>query len=480
MLKSKTPIVALGALRANGTTAFLLHFSVLNYSGVFRALCPGVRAALLIAALCFAPVARSQDSQGQETESAPPARLTLKTAVNQALQSSREVALARLRASVAEKTAGVTRARFLPNLFTGSGAAYSSGIPQTPGGAAPSLFNMSYIQTIFNPPLRGELRAAETRTDIQRLEADRVRENVIVGTASAYLELAKVRHALGLLRKERSSATRIMELTRDRVAAGLELPIELTRAELTAARVEQQNLRFEGREDVLEAQLCDLIGLTSDRHIELADEQNPAISSSADRPLQELMQMGMASSIEIKQAQLEYRAREERLHGERGGYWPTVDFVGEYSLLAKINNYADFYKKFQRNNVNIGVQLTLPIFSAHTKAAIDLARQDLSSAELQLRSRRSQVANEVRRGARQSRELEAGREVARLELKLAQEDLRVLQARFDEGRAGLRDIEKLRLEETTRWLAFLDADFECQKARLDLLRETGQLSSILQ
>ena len=54
------------------------------------------------------------------------------------------------------------------------------------------------------------------------------------------------------------------------------------------------------------------------------------------------------------------------------------------------------------------------------------------------------------------------------------------QARFDEGRAGLRDMEKLRLEETTRWLAYIDADFEYQKARLELLRQTGQLASILQ
>lgn len=449
-------------------------------SFTWRRVCPRIRAALLGAALGLAPAAGAQDSPAQEPEAVPPARLTLKAAVNLALQSSREVALARLQASVAEKAAGVTRSRFLPNLFTGSGAAYSSGIPQTPGGAAPSLFNMSYIQTVFNPPLRGELRAAETRTSIQQLDIDRVRENVMVSTASAYLELANVRHSLELLLQERASATRILELTRDRVGAGFELPIELTRAELTAARVEQQKLRFEGREDVLESQLRDLCGLTPDRPIELADDQQPGLPDSSDRPVPELVQMGKANSIELKQAELEYRARQQRLNGERGGYWPTMDFVGEYSVLAKINNYADFYRKFQRNNVNIGVQLTLPIFSSHTRAAIDLARQDLSTAELQLRSRRSQVESAIRRNALHARELDAGREVTRLELKLAQEDLRVAQARFEEGRAGLRDIEKLRLEETTRWLAFLDADIAYQKARLDLLRETGQLSSILQ
>jgi hypothetical protein len=68
-----------------------------------------VAAALLSAALGLVPAARAQDSPEQEPGAAPPARLTLKAAVNQALQSSREVALARLQASVAEKAAGVTR-----------------------------------------------------------------------------------------------------------------------------------------------------------------------------------------------------------------------------------------------------------------------------------------------------------------------------------------------------------------------------------
>ncbi len=436
---------------------------------------------LLPAAVCLPVGARGQTRSGDTSrempaEEMPVARLTLKHAVAEALHSSRELALARLQTSVAERNAGVVRARFLPNLFTGSGAAYSNGIPQTPGGQAPSLFNMSYIQTVFNPPLRGELRAAETRTEIQRKETDRVRESVVARTASTYLELAAVRHALELLRKERSSATRVLDLTRERVAAGLELPIEVTRAELAVARVEQRNLQYEGREDALETELRDLTGLAPDRRVELVDEDLPSITGLTERPLRELIELGLENSIELRQAELEYRARQLRLKGERGGYWPTVDAVGEYSLLSRINNYDEFFRKFQKNNVNVGVQISIPIFSARTKAAVELAREDLSAADLALRSKRSRVEADVRRAARRTRELEAGREVARLELKLAQDDLRIVQARFDEGRAGLRELEKLRLEESDRWLQFLDADFQQQQSRIELLRSTGQLA----
>src|SRR5262249_40135779 len=81
--------------------------------------------------------------------------LTLKQAVALALQNSSQLALARSQYAVAERQQAQANAPFRPNLFTGSGAAYTSGFPMTPSGAAPALFNLSYIQTVLNPPLRG-------------------------------------------------------------------------------------------------------------------------------------------------------------------------------------------------------------------------------------------------------------------------------------------------------------------------------------
>jgi outer membrane protein TolC len=413
-------------------------------------------------------------------EAAPPAELTLKAALDRALQGSRDLALARIRATVARRQANVTKARFQPNLFTGSGIVYTNGIPETPGGTAPSLFNVAYVQTLFNPPLRGLYRAEALETQIEQLQTNLTRDSVIVKTASIYLELRKVRHALELLGREGASSTRVLDITRQRVGEGQELPIETTRAELSAARVEQRRLQLEGREDVLQADLRDLCNVNPDRHIDLvAADVAPNFASAADRPLHELIAMGLEYSLEIRQAELDYRAKQERVKGEKGGYFPTVDLVGKYSLLSKINNYDQFYKTFQKNNVNVGLQISIPIFSARTSAAVELASEDLHRSELELSATRSRVESEVRRLARRVRESEAAREVGRLELKLAQEELHNIQAQFEEGHANLREVEKLRLEESTKWLAFLDADFDNQQASLELLRMTGQLTAVL-
>ena len=87
---------------------------------------------------------------------------------------------------------------------------------------------------------------------------------------------------------------------------------------------------------------------------------------------------------------------------------------------------------------------------------------------------------EVQQKARNVRELEATREVARLDLKLAQETVQLAQARFDQGRATLQQIEQARLDESDKWVSFLDAEFAREQGQLTLLQATGQLAKIFQ
>jgi len=399
--------------------------------------------------------------------------LTLRGAVALAQQNSRELALARAQLTVAERTAAVNRSDFRPNLYTGSGAAYTNGFPL----GAPTAFNLNYVQTLFNSPLRGELRAAEQRAEIRRLGVDRVRDAVILRAASAYLELVKVRSGLDLLRKERTSAQKIADVTRARASEGLELPIENTRAQLTAARIEQRIVQLESREESLENELGSLTGLPPGERIVVAAEEIPA---GPEQPPRELVELAVANSLELKEAEHERRAQQERVRGERGGYFPSLDIVGQYGLFSRFNNYDDFYNRFERHNVSFGIKLNIPIYSARTSAAVSLARSQLRAAEIDLQKKRSDVELEVRQKARRAREGDTTREVARLELQLAQENLRILQARFEEGRVNLRELERARLDELDKWREFLDADFARQQAQLDLLKSTGQLARVFQ
>jgi outer membrane protein len=407
--------------------------------------------------------------------------LTLHQAVTLALQNSRDVKLAQVQYNVALGEVGVNRAAFRPNLYTGAGVAYTYGFPSLPGGEAPSVFQLDYTQALFDPLLKGGQHAAEDRAKNQKLELDRVRDDVIVRTATAYLELAEVRHSIELMLSEQASGAKILEAIRERVAANQELPIEVTRTQLTLARIAERVVKSEDREAFLDAQIRDLTGLADAQSLDVEPEDASFTAELASAQSEgEIESLAIQSDRGVAEAENERVAREQILKGARWSYFPTVDLVGQYSVLSKINNYDEFYKKFERNNVNVGVQITIPLFAAKTRANVALAKSQLTEAELMLGNKRQQVRFDVQQKARSVRELDASREVARLDLQLAQETLQVEQAKFDQNRITLQEIEQARLDENDKWVAFLDADFARQQAQLTLLQATGQLAKVFQ
>jgi outer membrane protein len=428
-----------------------------------------VRAALAatIAACCVAAPARAQDSQ----------TLTMHQAIALALQNSRDLKLARVQYNVALNEVGVDRAAFLPNLYTGAGLAYTYGFPSLPGGGAPSIFQLDYEQTVFNPLLKGQQKAAEDRAKNQKLEMDRMREDVIVRAATEYLELAEVQHSLQLMHTERASAEKILQALQERLSANQELPIDVTRSQLALARVQERTIKLEDREETLEAEIRDLTGIPDAQSVE-AEQDEP--SFAVDQSVSDMEDLALQNDRSVAEAENERDAQQHIARGAHLSYFPTVDVVGQYAILSKFNNYDEFYKNFQRNNLNVGIQITIPIFAAKTSANVALAKSQLDEAELQLGNKRQQVRLDVQQKARDVRELDASREVARLDLQLSQETLQQLQAKFDQGNATLQDIEQARLDESDKWLAFLDADFARQRAQLDLLQATGQLAKVFQ
>ena len=447
----------------------MMHFSGTSLGKKLR----GVSVGLLLAGL---PIL-AQEPPAAPTAEPSAVNLTLKHAIELALQNSKEIQIAKLQASLGDRSSMIARAPFLPNLFAGSGAGYTFGIPETPGGRAPALFNVTYTEQVLNEPLRGQGKELQEQAKAQRILLEDARNTAIVRTASAYLELVMVRHSLELLRKEQESAERILGVTQEREKESLELPMAVTKDQLTRARVVQHILQLEGREDELEVVLRGQTGLAPETHIEVTAEDLPG---EAEQEGANLMAMALQDNVALRVAESDVRAKEFRLIGEKRGHYPTLELVSVYSLLAKFNNYDQFFKVFERNNFNAGVQVQVPIFSAQTKANIALAQVNLEVAKATLASRKNEVSAAVRVKTRRLRERDAAKEVARLELQLAQQNVTVLQSQFGEGKVNLREVEKARLEESDKWMSYLDANFHRQQAQLDLLQTAGQLDKVWQ
>lgn len=401
--------------------------------------------------------------------------LSLGEVVKLALDHSPDLALARVQYRAAKNQAGVDRANFRPNLYTGSGAAYTNGFPQIPGGA-PAVFQMQYTQALFDKQQRGMVHFDEKIARNKAIDYQTARENVMVNAASSYLELANIERSLQLLQSERDSAQQILDLTQQREGAGLELPVSVTQDQLQVARIQQRIIQDQDRQQVLTNSLRNMTGLPASEPLQIS--LDTTLASEPVEPASNVAADAVNHSGGLKEAENYRLARQDLLKGAKGAYWPTVSVVGEYSVLSEINNYQDYYRKFQRNNVNVGIEINIPIFAARTSADVTLAKSNLDEATLELAAAKNAVTQGAEQEEQAVREADAARNVAQLDLQLAQQQLQEWEAKFNQGKVTLSQLEQARLEENDKWLAFLDAGLSHERAELNLLQATGQLAKL--
>lgn len=433
---------------------------------------------LAAAVFCLA-LATPAPAAAAPAAQAPPAdaeAISLQEALSRALQHSPDLSLAQAQRRVSASQVGSERARFGANLYTGTGAMYTYGFPQTPGGATPSILNLSYVQTVFNPAARGAVDAAEARLAGQSASVDETRRQVIATTASTYLELSTLRRAIEARRTASDAAARIVAITDARVNAGRELPVEGIRARLESAELQQSLVQLEGRAGIVEERLRMLIGAPAGVPITVRAEALPARPPA---PIDTLVTRALEASPALRQAEDERRARQAALGGAKGAYLPSVDLVGQYGLFGRFNNYDQFFQRFQRNNINVGVEVQVPIFSANTSAAAALATSQLAEAEAALTRQRQALTDDVRDKARQVKTAGAALDVARLQASLTAETVRELAARVKAGMAGERDLARAQLRAGDAEVGQLDAALAADQAKLSLWTVTGQIEQLV-
>ena len=364
------------------------------------------------------------------------------------------------------------RNSYIPQLVVGSGLGYSYGFPLTLEGSAPSLVNVVTQSTIFNPSQRQFQNAAKTEWRAAQLQDKDQRNAVIQDVILSYAELAKWEARLSRSQEDEGEASRLEKTVVQRVEEGVDSAVDLNRAKLTSARVRLRMTEARGSADVLRRHLSLLTGLPPSS-IEIAPDsipELPAVSPEDDLPAK-----AVASSPTLQSANQHAIAEAFRASGEHRALLPSLDFAAQYARLSTYNNYDRFYNHFQPDNATIGVSFRFPIFSAPQRARAQGADAEALKARKQAEAARDKVSEETLKLQRAVEQLAAAREVAQLEYQLAQSGLEAAQTRQDAGTGSLHDLVDARGQASERYLAFQDADFEYQRARVSLLRATGEI-----
>jgi len=406
--------------------------------------------------------------------------LTLKQAVDMALGTSPELRIAQAQEEAARQSIAEARSSFIPAFYIGSGAAYTRGALQQIEGQPPAIAQAYAVSQIFNLPQKYAIRELQANSMAAGVTALSRRDDLIWRVASIYLDFDRAARTLEAVRKETDSLEKLQALTLERVKEGQEIPSEGTRARLGVAKNRQRLVELEGRTSLLESTLKSMLAMPEDRHIRTVPDSMPA-SGAADSPEEEKRAIARAldNSLELRRLRHELDAKEARVRAEESQKYPQVELIAEYALEQAIFRFETTVRTTP-NNVQLGTSIKIPLFGhARIAARVGVATAELSQVRNQVEAARRRITIEVRQIFQQSRMAGAAKEVARLELELARETTEVTLARYEEGRAGARDLEQARLEESGRWNALLDAGFDLDRARLQLLRATGDIATVL-
>lgn len=407
--------------------------------------------------------------------------LTLKEAISRALQNAPEVRMALAQQEKSRQAWREAKAQFIPSVTIGSGVAATRGFPMSIEGAAPSIFQVVSNSMLFNRPQRYLVGEAQNMWRAAEAGGESRQQEIVWKTAAAYLELNKAQRSLEYARREAASAQRIEDAVAAQVEEGRAIPLDGIRARLASVKQQQAITELEGQIEALQAMLRGLTGMAPGQPIDAVNATLPeAALKLPGQGAEAAVTRAMQANSELRRLALEVDARESRVRAEKAQRWPQLDLVGQYAILSRFNNYDAFFRKFERNNAQLGFSARFSIFDGKKiDARVGQAEADLAQARAALQAARNEVALEIRRAYRQVRQLEGAQEVAKLELNVARESLNITLARFQEGRVPPVDLERSRAEESARWVAFLDANFALERARLDLLRQTGELAAAL-
>lgn len=411
--------------------------------------------------------------------------VTLQHAVQLALAHSPAIGIAVADQMKAQGAYEESHNQYKPNLNVGSGIGYSYGYPLTIEGSAPSIFNVNYSSTLYSPALREFLKSAKLQLNAASQSAADQRKDVILDTALTYVQLDKLLAELKLLGTQQTEADNLVNIVSQRVQQGVDSEVELTRAKLVAARMQMQIAQVEGNADVLRTRLSQLTGLPADG-LTTNTESIPKLQEVDQHA--DLASQALASSSAVKAADDRAQAESFRAKGEwRNTYYPTFDLAAQYGLFSNsLNNYQDFFLKFQRNNASFGLVVRLPIFNYVQRARADQAAADAVKAQKQAEQVKDQVSTQTLQLQRAVRQLAAAEQVANLEYKLAQSDAETARIRAQQGATAppgqgqnttvtARDVANAQLAVNDKYSQYVDASFEFDKARLQLLRATGGL-----
>jgi outer membrane protein len=379
--------------------------------------------------------------------------VSLRDAINRALGSNHLLKAATLTRGAAQEEVAVSRSRYLPRVYLESGAALSN----TPS----SVFLMKLDEARINPDsdftkdrlnhpnARGDFKSvlkleqplldfgistgvelAAKDAETAQVSLDLTREQVAFRVYNAYLDVRKARAYRDIADQAVADAREHGRLAQVRERDGIGLKSDQLRA-ATALSEAQQRL-ISATNDLLLARLRLnlVVGGRQGEALDIGEATGEAPGLEAPPISQgDLISLAQKSRPDLRAAEKTVEKGELAVRQARNSYLPTV-----YASAAYQVNDRDLPFGYDNDSWSIGVQLRWELFDgnrrSHEKGKAELGK---NAAAALLENDRREVALQVTEAVLRRQEAGLKLESARAALLDAQEGVRLVGLRFENG-----------------------------------------------
>jgi outer membrane protein TolC len=404
--------------------------------------------------------------------------LTLKQAVARALTQNPDVVMARLDEAKASLGVRLAQSPFTPHMGVGTGLAYTNGFPLSIEGSAPAVFEAKANEYLYNRPQRYAVAQAKESVHGAALASGEKSDDIAYRVASLYIDADRAGRLADSAQKQVESLEKVLQTAQARVEEGRELAVTAQEANVNLLRARQRLIGLQSDREYASRSLAVTLGWGAGDQVNPADEDRvaPAIPENEEAAAQ----TALSTSKELKRLESNYSAKGLEIKGDRAKRLPKIDLVAQYALLTKYNHYQQYFSTFSRNNGEFGASIEVPILAGSgARAEVEQAENDQQHIHAEVEVERNKIMLDIHQSYQEIHKSDIARELAQADLDLARSQLSVILAQMNEGRASLRQVEEARFNENEKWIAFYDAQFNAERARLNVLRQTGELMAAL-
>ncbi|HEX4133680.1 MAG TPA: TolC family protein [Bryobacteraceae bacterium] len=404
--------------------------------------------------------------------------LTLKQAVARALTQNPEVVMARLDEAKASLGVRLANNPFSPHVGMGTGLAYTNGFPLSIEGSAPAIFEAKANESLFNKPQRYAVAQARESVRGAGFASGEKSDEIAYKVASLYIDVDRAGRLADSAGKQVESLEKVLQTAKTRVEEGRDLATTAQEANVNLLRGRQRLISLQTDRDYAAHSLAVTLGWDAGDLVTPMQEDRvtPAIPVNEEAAIQ----TALSGSKELKRLESNYAAKGLEVKGDKAKRLPKVDLVAQYALLSQYNNYQNYFATFTRNNGELGASIEVPIFNGSgARAEVEQAQNEQQHIRAEVEVARNKIRLDIHQSYQEIQKTDIAKELAQADLDLARSQLSVVLAQMNEGRASLRQVEESRFNEDEKWIAFYDAQFNSERARLNILRETGELMAAL-